>query len=68
VSLDEARIKQTHIRSIQRYEQSRNCVITTWFKCYKIRKWKMLQRIVHLRKRNISSEAILDDVRAFTVL
>jgi hypothetical protein len=26
----------------------------------------MLQRIAHLRKCNISAEAILDDVRAFT--
>jgi hypothetical protein len=35
------------------------------FKDYKVRKQKMVQRIEHLRKHNISAEAILDDIRAF---
>jgi hypothetical protein len=39
--------------------------IIAWFKDYRIRKWKMLQRLVHLQKHNISVEAILDDVWAF---
>jgi hypothetical protein len=41
-------------------------LLQLYFRGYKIRKRKMLQRIEHLWKHNISAEAILDDVSACT--
>jgi hypothetical protein len=48
VTLDEVRMQQTHIRSIQTQNFIENLVIRHWFKVYKIEKKKVLQKIEHI--------------------